>query len=261
MAQADVQQPPDYNLNGNLNRRWVWFITGPTASGKTTIAKALAQSLGFIFVEGDDYHPPQNRDKMSHNIPLTDADRTAWLRAIHDRETSNSASSPPPSSPAQQQRQQQQHPDDPNSNNLIITCSALKRKYRDVLRGRHRDQPQLDDDHDADTPPAAARTPSQSQTLPHIRFVLLDVDASLLRERAAQRKGHFAGPGLVQSQLQDLERPEGDSERDVVVVRVEKDQSVEETVKQVERRVREEMGRERMEMNGNGNGEGFLKVL
>jgi gluconokinase len=193
---------------------------------------------------------------MSHNIPLTDADRTAWLRAIHDREMSPTS---PSQSLAQQQQQQHHHP---NSNNLVITCSALKRKYRDVLRGRHpHPQPQPDNDHDDNTPPAAARTPSQSQTLPHIRFVLLDVDASLLRERAAQRKGHFAGPGLVQSQLQDLERPEGDSEGDVVVVRVEKDQSVEETVKQVERRVREEMGRERMEMNGNGNGEGFLKVL
>jgi gluconokinase len=54
MSQTNAQQHPgsDHDLNGN--RRWVWFITGPTASGKTTIAKALADSLGFTFVEGDD---------------------------------------------------------------------------------------------------------------------------------------------------------------------------------------------------------------
>ncbi|GAB1318402.1 Gluconokinase [Madurella fahalii] len=182
------------------DHRWIWFITGPTACGKTTIAKALAHNLGFAFVEGDDYHPQLNLDKMSQGRPLTDADRHAWLLALRDHET------------AQPQASQQ-------SRHLVITCSALKRQYRDVLRRGAQDAGNL-----------------------RIRFVFLDVDEPVLRERAAQRKGHFAGKELVASQMEALERPGEEDEGDVIVVRVDADRPVDETERAVEVRVREEMG-------------------
>lgn len=135
---------------------------------------------------------------MSHNQPLTDADRAAWLQALREHEEAQ----PPASAP---------------SPHLVVTCSALKRQYRDVLReGGH---------HAGNL---------------RVRFVFLDVDADVLRQRARERKGHFAGEGLVQSQMEALDRP-GEGERDVLLVRVAKDSGADDTEKEVLRRVREEM--------------------
>ncbi|KAK0627327.1 hypothetical protein B0T14DRAFT_134865 [Immersiella caudata] len=67
--------------------RWIWFATGPAACGKTTIAKALAEDLHFTFLEGDDYHPKANIDKMSRGDLMTDEDRKGWLEALRDHET------------------------------------------------------------------------------------------------------------------------------------------------------------------------------
>ncbi|KAK5653238.1 hypothetical protein OQA88_9137 [Cercophora sp. LCS_1] len=173
--------------------RWIWFITGPTACGKTTIAKALATNLNFTFVEGDDYHPKANVAKMSLGHPLTDTDRQGWLEALRDHETAQ-----------------------PTDQHLVITCSALKRHYRDILR----------------------EGPEKSGNL-RIRIVFLDASQETLK-RAAERKGHFAGPDLVKSQFEVLERPQED-ERDVVMVWTE-GRGIEDTEREVEQRVREEMG-------------------
>ncbi|KAL2128317.1 hypothetical protein VTI74DRAFT_9358 [Chaetomium olivicolor] len=213
------------------SHRWIWFIAGPTACGKTTIAKYLAERLGFTFVEGDDvrllppstlahliphhlssdrvkciyadpasqYHPKANLEKMSHNQPLSDADRQAWLQALREHETAQ----PPANAP---------------SPHLVVTCSALKRQYRDVLREGG--------EHAGDL---------------RVRFVFLSVPEDLLRERARERKGHFAGEGLIKSQMEALEPP-AEEERDVVVVQVGRDKGVEETEGEVLTRVREEMG-------------------
>jgi gluconokinase len=75
-----------------------------------------------------------------------------------------------------------------------------------------------------------------------VRFVFLDVDEDVLRERARERKGHFVGEGLIGSQVDALERPD-EEEGDVAVVRVSRGMGVEETVGEVERRAREEMAR------------------
>ncbi|KAK3399617.1 P-loop containing nucleoside triphosphate hydrolase protein [Sordaria brevicollis] len=186
--------------------RWIWFVTGPTACGKTTVAKALARELGFTFVEGDDYHPKANVEKMSHGEPLTDSDRAGWLQALAEHETA----APPTSSSS--------------SPHLVITCSALKRHYRDILR--------LGAKHAGDL---------------RIRFIFLSAPEEVLRQRAEKRKGHFAGAGLVKSQVEVLEMPDPDpkkegGEGDVVVVDVDRD--VESVERAVVERVREVMGGE-----------------
>ncbi|KAK0747053.1 P-loop containing nucleoside triphosphate hydrolase protein [Schizothecium vesticola] len=156
--------PPTLDTT-TLKHRWIWIVTGPTASGKTSAAKALAAYLNFPFIEGDDYHPPANIAKMKDSIPLTDADRAGWLATLRDYET--------------------------RSSNLVMTCSALKRAYRDILR--------LDD------------------VGVMVRFIFLDAPEEELTRRAAERKGHYAGPGLLKSQFEALERP-GEDEGDLFVV-------------------------------------------
>jgi gluconokinase len=113
---------------------------------------------------------------MSRGEPLTDADRANWLEALRDHE---SIQTPPGKAP-----------------HLVMTCSALKRKYRDVLRDGSAHAGNL-----------------------QIRFVFLDAPEEVLVKRAAERKGHFAGPNLVHSQFRDLERP-GPDEEDVLIVDV-----------------------------------------
>ena len=85
---------------------------GVAGSGKSVIGAAFARTLGVEFVEGDEYHPPHNIERMSRGIPLTDADRAGWLEllAIRIREAKESGAG------------------------LVVACSALKRSYRDVLR-------------------------------------------------------------------------------------------------------------------------------
>ncbi|KAL2156749.1 hypothetical protein VTH82DRAFT_1495 [Thermothelomyces myriococcoides] len=193
---------------GNIH--WVWFITGPTACGKTTIAKYLADKLGMSFVEGDDFHPKANRDKMAHDEPLTDEDRAAWLEALHDRVLvaagGSGSTGPDPDG-------NKGTPATSRSSHRVVACSALKRQHRDALRGR---------------PPV------------EVRFVFLDVDEEVLRWRARERKGHFAGEGLVKSQMETLERP-GDDEEDLIVVKVEDRMDAEETEREVLKRVKHEM--------------------
>jgi gluconokinase len=90
----------------------VFVVMGITGSGKSTVGAALARALGISFVEGDDYHPPENVRRMTSGIPLTDDERTVWLHALADRirQANDSGSG------------------------LVVACSALKRSYRDVLR-------------------------------------------------------------------------------------------------------------------------------
>jgi gluconokinase len=130
-------------------------VMGPSGVGKTTVAELVAARLGWVFAEGDSFHPPENIAKMSHGIPLEDADREPWLGLIRDWI-----------------RRQAE-----DGRNTVITCSALKRRYRDILRG------------------AGIR----------VRFVELSVDPRLVAERLAARKGHYMPPSLLASQFADLE--------------------------------------------------------
>lgn len=115
---------------------------------------------------------------MHRNEPLTDEDRRDWLEALRDHASV--------------------HPRGPGTKHLVITCSALKQSYRDLLR----------------------QGSDQAGDL-RVHFLHLDAPEDVLRKRAAARKGHYAGPGLVRTQFEALERPEKD-ETDVVCISVDK---------------------------------------
>jgi gluconokinase len=133
---------------------------GPAGAGKTTIGTRLARSLGWNYLEADDFHTTGNIERMRQGIPLTDTDRKPWLAKI--REALREAIA--------------------KGERIVLACSALKDDYRSAL-----------------VPPNA--------NVNQIRFVYLRASAALLRARLAHRVGHFAGPELVDSQLQTLEEP------------------------------------------------------
>lgn len=146
------------------------LIMGVTASGKTTVGRALASTLGWAFHDADDFHPPANIEKMSRGIPLTDEDRVPWLEALN----------------AAMRRHEAEGTD------AVFTCSALKAWYRDVLRRGLRSMvlvhlkgdPELLKDrierrHDHFMPPTLL--PSQLQTLEEPEDAIV-VDAGLSPE-------------------------------------------------------------------------------
>jgi gluconokinase len=142
---------------------------GVAGSGKSTIGAALAKALGIPFVEGDEFHPSENVRRMALGIPLTDDDRAQWLRAL-----------------AARLRQAKDA-----GTGLVMSCSALKRAYRDVLR-------------------AAA---------PELEFVFLKGERSLVAQRLAGRRGHFMPASLLESQFAILEEPAPDEHAWVCDVR------------------------------------------
>src|SRR5215213_6487778 len=135
----------------------VVIVIGAAGSGKTTVGAELARQTGWRFADADDYHSAVAIAKMRAGSPLNDSDRTPWLVRLHVIAAA-----------AIDRR-------DP----LVVACSALKERYRDVLRG----------------------------TLRGVRFVYLKADDATLRRRLEQRSHHFAGPALLASQLADLEEP------------------------------------------------------
>ncbi|KAK0370051.1 thermoresistant glucokinase family carbohydrate kinase [Colletotrichum limetticola] len=157
-------------------KQHIVFLTGPTGTGKTTIAKYLTGSLRMTFIEGDDYHPKENVEKMHRGEALTDDDRWGWLDALRDEALK------------ELERDHQ---------GVIVTCSALKRAYRDVLRGASHPEKDI-----------------------FVHFVTLHAPEEVLFERVKNRHGHFAGSNLVHSQFQSLDPPQAD-EPDVVGVDVQ----------------------------------------
>jgi gluconokinase len=133
---------------------------GVSGSGKTTIAELLAQRLSLRMLEGDSLHPRENIERMRAGVPLTDEDRHGWLHAI---EAQIAAA-------AQQKR------------GLVVSCSALKRRYRDILRSHVSD----------------------------VIFVYLRGDESTIGNRLNRRSGHFMPPALLDSQFDALEPPQAD---------------------------------------------------
>jgi gluconokinase len=146
------------------------IVMGVSGSGKSSIGEKIAAGLGLPFVEGDALHPASNVEKMSKGIPLTDEDRMPWLDRIGETMKASLA----------------------RGEGIVVSCSALKRVYRDRLR-------------------AAAGG--------NLYFVYLEGSRALLTERMAHRKGHFMPASLLESQLQTLEVPTG--ERGVVTVGID----------------------------------------
>jgi gluconokinase len=151
----------------NADRFSVLIVMGVSGSGKSTIAELLSRDLGWTFRDGDEFHPQANVDKMQSGTPLTDDDRWPWLRAI--------------AAWIDERREAGEH--------AIITCSALKKSYRDILIGGSR---------------------------PDVGLVYLKGDEHLIAQRLAKRKDHFMPKGLLHSQFQTLQEP-GPDEHPITV--------------------------------------------
>lgn len=149
----------------------IWLVTGPAGCGKSTVAKHVADSLNMPYIEGDEFHPPANIEKMSNGIPLTDADRWDWLTRLREEALKQL---------------------DLGNEGVVVTCSALKRKYRDVIRVAPYFSPGL-----------------------QLHFIYLHAPEEVLLRRVAQRKGHYMGEQMVHSQFAILEPPTAE-ERDVI---------------------------------------------
>ena len=160
-------------------------VMGVSGSGKTSAAQELTRQLGWAFIEGDDLHPEANVAKMAQGVPLDDEDRWPWLRriaeVIGEQETAGTS--------------------------FLVTCSALKRSYRELLRDGH----------------------------PSVWFAHVDVSREVLTERLAQRKGHFMPPSLLDSQLATLERLAEDEPGDLIAGNGPLDETVTEVLADLRR--------------------------
>lgn len=150
-------------------------MMGVSGAGKSTIARRLADDLGWDFAEGDELHPPANVAKMAAGQPLTDADRRPWLEAVASWIDGEIVS----------------------GRHGVITCSALKRSYRDLLRR------------------------------PQVLFVYLSVSRAELERRLRTRTGHYMPASLLDSQLATLEPPEVDENALTVVASDDPERNVE----------------------------------
>lgn len=161
----------------------VIVVMGVASSGKTSLGERLAQKLGWPFRDADSFHPPANVAKMSGGIPLTDEDRKPWLAAIAAWIDELRAT----------------------GGNGIVTCSALKKAYRDVIVGNR----------------------------PDVALVYLKGSRELIGERMAARQHHFMPPALLDSQFATLEEPGADENPLVVQVEASKDAIVEQVVREL----------------------------
>jgi gluconokinase len=141
-------------------------LMGVSGAGKTAVGERLAQRLGWPFVDGDDLHPASNIRKMTAGVPLTDDDRFPWLERIRDAIVEHAEA----------------------GCSAVVACSALKRKYRQLL------------------------LTGQADT----RLVYLRGTPAVFERRLGERRGHFFDPNLLASQLETMEEP-----RDALVVDVD----------------------------------------
>jgi gluconokinase len=130
-------------------------VMGVSGVGKTSVAAAIVSRTRWAFAEGDDLHPETNRAKMAAGVPLDDDDRWPWLRRVAGWIGEQEAA----------------------GRDAVVTCSALKRNYRDLLRDGH----------------------------PSVRFVHLLAPPALLQTRVDNRRGHYMPPALLASQLATLQ--------------------------------------------------------
>ncbi|OAQ41592.1 hypothetical protein A5893_00295 [Pedobacter psychrophilus] len=142
------------------------IVCGVAGSGKTSIGKILAEKLGIDFIEGDEFHSQANINKMQNGIALNDADRLPWLNILK-RKISDKIN---------------------EQQGFIISCSALKASYRDILR-----------------------------TAGEVRFLFLKADENEIAGRLKNRDGHFMPSSLLHSQIEALEIPLT-KEKDILII-------------------------------------------
>ena len=147
-------------LAHTMTKPVITVVMGVSGSGKTTVSVLLSAALGCQFQEGDDLHPAANVEKMSRGIPLTDADRLPWLRKIAEEIDGWRA----------------------RCESGVLTCSALKRQYRDIIIGDR----------------------------PGVTLVYLKGSHELIRRRMATRPEHFMPVALLDSQFKTLQEPTPD---------------------------------------------------
>lgn len=162
----------------------VIVVMGVASSGKTSLGERLAARLGWPFRDADSFHPPENVAKMSRGEPLDDEDRKPWLAAIAGWIDQLRAA----------------------GRNGVVTCSALKKRYRDVIIGRR----------------------------PDVALVYLKGSRELIGARMAQRRHHFMPPALLDSQFAALEEPGQDEKPLVVSVELGKDAIVEQVMAELQ---------------------------
>lgn len=150
-------------------------VMGVAGSGKTTVGARVADRLGARFLDADDLHPPANIDKMAAGQPLDDHDRRPWLQRVRDELRGEES--------------------------IVVACSALTRRYRDVLRQAG-----------------------------GVQFVFLDLDAVTARQRTEHRTGHFMGTSMIASQFEALEPPSAEPDVTVIDARNDLESVVEDAV-------------------------------
>ncbi|MGB7394318.1 MAG: gluconokinase [Pricia sp.] len=138
------------------NDKSIFFVMGVSGSGKTTIGKLLAKKMHAPFFDGDSYHPQANVEKMAEGHPLNDKDRQGWLQRLNQLAL------------------------DQKEEGAVIACSALKHKYRKILRENVEEA---------------------------VEFIYLEGSFALISQRLQGRKGHFMPPELLRSQFEALEIP------------------------------------------------------
>ncbi|QIX01701.1 hypothetical protein AMS68_007218 [Peltaster fructicola] len=152
--------------------KYIWVVIGPAGCGKTSVAECLKNNFNMPYLEGDAYHTPENVAKMASGHPLTDADRWDWLIVLREEALKTLQT----------------------NHGVVLTCSALKRKYRDVIRVAAYHNPEV-----------------------RINFIYLNASEAILMDRVKARRGHFMKDSMVHSQFQSLEAPLAD-ETDILSV-------------------------------------------
>ncbi len=164
-------------------------MMGVAGCGKSSAGRALASTVGLPLIEGDEFHPASNLDKMRQGLALTDTDRADWLSALGLALA--------------------QH-----ESGAVLTCSALKRAYRDRLRAQ----------------------------VPSLLFVFLDIDPATAHQRVTARAGaHLFPPSLVDSQFATLESPVGEAG----VLRIDATQSLSRMTETIARWLTDESNKDR----------------
>ncbi|CEG72130.1 Putative Shikimate kinase [Rhizopus microsporus] len=156
----------------------IFVLMGTAGCGKTSVAEQIQLYLGCKYLEGDSLHPPQNVQKMTSGQPLNDDDRWPWLQSIRDHIIAQA---------------QELQPLDKDSKKrvVVVTCSSLRKVYRDILR----------------------QVPEELGT---VIFVYLKGSYELLLQRIQNRKGHFMPAKMLQSQIDTLEEPDEKIEKVIV---------------------------------------------